>query len=227
MPTSIRAHLATQPSLESLATLADRQSAASQDLKIMGLIEDISKRLERLETSGAKKKHFTISRLQPVEATFVKSPAFPDVNAKPFITNASQNQASQQGVFPVNEKVSRPIAPPPDRQQNNTSTLFNTDNSQVCYYQTFGDKVRMCRTLASGEPLEARHDHVEVTLPQLSLSRLLYIADKSNKCKYLIATGAAVSAIPESCANGTADTCDLSLDAANNTTIILPTVHAN
>ena len=77
---------------------------------------------------------------------FVKTPAFPDVNAKPFILNTSNNQANRQGVFPVNQKVARPIAPPLDRQQNNASQLVHTDNAQICYYhQTFGDKVRMCR----------------------------------------------------------------------------------
>ena len=50
------------------------------------------------------------------------------------------------------------------------------------------------------------HDYTEVTLPTLSPSRLLYVADKWNKCDYLIDTGAAVSVLPKSCADGTADT---------------------
>ena len=64
MPASIRAHLATQPdsaSLESLAVLADRALAAEQDVeeskpgvaetsKLVGLLEDLSKRIKRLET---------------------------------------------------------------------------------------------------------------------------------------------------------------------------------
>ena len=71
------AHLATtldSTSLESLATLADRALALENDTKdssvgvaeiqindsakIMGIMEDISRRLQQLETAGAKKKHF-------------------------------------------------------------------------------------------------------------------------------------------------------------------------
>ena len=69
MPASIRAHLATQPdsaSLVSLAILADRALAAEQDVeeskpgvaeikvdetsKLVGLLEDLSKRIKKLET---------------------------------------------------------------------------------------------------------------------------------------------------------------------------------
>ena len=54
---------------------------------------------------------------------------------------------------------------------------------------------------------------------KLSSSRLLYVADKRNKCRYLIDTGAAVSVLPRSCANGTVVADSLPLVAANNTTI--------
>ena len=74
-------------------------------------------------------------------------------------------------------------------------------------------------TLASGEITETRHDFAEATLLMLSHSKLLYVADKHNKCKYLIDTGAAVSVLPKSCANRTSDTGSLPLVAANNTTI--------
>ena len=67
-------------------------NTASKDLelKIIRLIEDILKCLERLETSRAKKKHFSnkSSAASRYHRTCVKSPAFPDVNAKPFISNA-------------------------------------------------------------------------------------------------------------------------------------------
>ena len=61
-------------------------------------------------------------------------------------------------------------------------------------------------TLASGDP-------------KLSPSRLLYVADKRNKCKYFKDMGAAISLLPWSCANGTADTDSLPLVVANNSTI--------
>ena len=74
-------------------------------------------------------------------------------------------------------------------------------------------------TLAFGEPKETRHDCVETALPKLSPSSLLCIADKQNKCNYLIDTGAAVSVLPGSCANRTVDADSLPLVTANNSTI--------
>ena len=74
-------------------------------------------------------------------------------------------------------------------------------------------------TLASGEITEARQVSVEASFPSLSPSKLLYVADKHNKCNYLIDTGAAVSVLPKSCANRTSDAACLPLVAANSTTI--------
>ena len=75
MPTSIRAHLATQPdsaTLESLAMSADRALVSEADFeesrpgvaeikvdettKLVGLLEDLSKRLKKLETATAAEK---------------------------------------------------------------------------------------------------------------------------------------------------------------------------
>ena len=77
MPASIRAHLATTPdstSLESLAVLAHKAIASENDVKensvgvpevrgndsekLIGIMEDISRRLKKLETSGHQKKQF-------------------------------------------------------------------------------------------------------------------------------------------------------------------------
>ena len=58
-------------------------------------------------------------------------------------------------------------------------------------------------TLASGEPNET-HDYTEATLTKLSPSRILYVVDKRKGCDYLIDTGAAVSVLPQACANRTA-----------------------
>ena len=74
-------------------------------------------------------------------------------------------------------------------------------------------------TLASVEITETRHDFVEATLPTLSPSKLFYVADKRNNCKYLIDTGAAVSVLPKYCANRTTDIASLPLVSANSTTI--------
>ena len=74
-------------------------------------------------------------------------------------------------------------------------------------------------TLASGGITETRHDSAEATFPKLFHYKLLYVADKRHKCKYLIDTGAAVSVLPKSCANRISDADCLPLVAANNSTI--------
>ena len=73
--------------------------------------------------------------------------------------------------------------------------------------------------LASGGITETRHDSADASSPQLSHSKLLYVADKGHKCRYLIDTGAAVSVLPKSCANGISGADSLPLVAANNSTI--------
>ena len=59
----------------------------------------------------------------------------------------------------------------------------------------------------------------EVANIALSHSKLLYVAYKGHKCRFLIDTGAAVSVLPKSCANGISDAGSLPLVAANNSTI--------
>ena len=74
-------------------------------------------------------------------------------------------------------------------------------------------------TLASGGITETRHDFADASSPKLFHSKLLYVADKGHKCKHLIDTGAAVSVLPNSCANGISDADSPPLVAANNSTI--------
>ena len=75
----------------------------NESTKLIGLIEDISRRLQQLKTSGAKQKHFnnTPSVDSRAQRTFVKSPTLPVVNANPFVPSVSQKQDNRQGVFPV------------------------------------------------------------------------------------------------------------------------------
>ena len=107
MPPSVRAHLATQPdsaSVENLAMLADRAVAAekygdeakpgvaeinvSESGKLVGLLEDLSRRLKKLETATAKAtKKKTYGHSQPTEDRAAKTQFFPNVQAKPFIPN--------------------------------------------------------------------------------------------------------------------------------------------
>ena len=131
MPPSVCAHLATQPdsaSLVNLAMLADRAVAAEKDVdeakpvvaeinvsesrKLIGLLEDLSCRLKKLETATAKAtKKKTYRHSQPTENRAAKTQFVPNVQAKPFIPN---NQAvTRQDVSNNNKKDSRPNAPPP------------------------------------------------------------------------------------------------------------------
>ena len=132
MPPSVRAHLATQPdsaSLENLAMLADRAVAAEKDVdeakpgvaeinvsesgKLVGLLEDLSRRLKKLET-----------RLQANENRATKTQFVPNVQAKPFVPS---NQAvTRQDVSNNNKNDSRPNAPPPQTQQNNVAQPIDT-----------------------------------------------------------------------------------------------------
>ena len=53
--------------------------------------------------------------------TLVKPAVLPDVNAKHFIPDVSQNKDNRQDVFPAIHKVPRPTIPPPNRQPNNAA----------------------------------------------------------------------------------------------------------
>ena len=86
MPTSIRAHLATQPdsaSLASLAMLAERALASENDVdeskpgvaeiqvsetgKLVGLLEDLCRRLKKLETATATEKRRNSGRARTTD----------------------------------------------------------------------------------------------------------------------------------------------------------------
>ena len=114
----------------------------NESTKLIGLIEDISRRLQRLETSGVKKKHFNN---KPSANSREHSPTFSDVNTKPFVPSVSQKQDNRQGVFSVDQKVPRPTALPLDRQQNNASELIHKDNAQAAITTKLSVMKRICR----------------------------------------------------------------------------------
>ena len=157
MPPSVRAHLATQPdsaSLETLAMLADHAVAAEKDVdeakpgvaeinvseseKLAGLLEDLSRRLKKLESATAK----TYRHSQSTENLAAKTQFVLNVQAKSFIPN---NQAvTRQDVS--NNNKSRSNAPPPQTTQSNVAQLIDTADAPVCFYhQTFGDRASTCR----------------------------------------------------------------------------------
>ena len=247
MPASIRAHLATQPdsaSLESLAVLADRALAAEQDveeskpgvaeIKLVGLLEDLSKRIKKLETvkTSERKRNKGRGRAN----NYAHAPAFAaNVQASGFISN-------QHSQYRDAKDNARPFVPPPNAQatefvnnsnnctnaqhnvrpfalppQNNVAQPTDTATAQVCYYhQTYGEKARLCSEPCSYYVSLGQREVANIAL---SHSKLLYVADKGHKCRYLIDTGAAVSVLPKSCANGISGADSLPLVAANNSTI--------
>ena len=110
MPALIRANLATQPdsaTLESLAMLAARALASEADIeeskpgvdettKLVGLLEDLSKRLKKLETATAAKKKRNQGRGR-VNNQYTPRPTFiPNVQATEFVPNKPGNYNNAQ-----------------------------------------------------------------------------------------------------------------------------------
>ena len=86
--------------------------------KLIGIMEDISIRLKKLETSGHQKKHYNMA------------------------ANNNSNENNDKNV--VTTKVLNYClpAPPP----TGTAQPTATDDALICYYhQRFGDKARLCR----------------------------------------------------------------------------------
>ena len=256
MPASIRTHLVTQPdsaTLESLAVLADRALAAEEDVeeskpgvaeikveettKLVGLLEDLSRRIKKLETvtTSERKRNKRRGRAN----NYAHAPAFaPNVQASGFVSNQPSQYRNEQDnarpfVPPPNAQATefvyesnnctnaqqnvRPFAPPPQTPQNNVAQPNDTATAQVCYYHhTYGEKARLCSEPCSYYVTLGQHEVANIAL---SHSKLLYVADKGHKCRYLIDTGTAVSVLPKSCANGISDAGSLPLVAANNSTI--------
>ena len=169
MPATIRAHLATQPdnaSLESLAVLADRALAAEQDVeeskpgvteikvdetsKLVGLLEDLSKRIKKLETVTTSERKRSKGRGRANNYAHV--PAFaPNVQASGFISNQQYRDVKDYArpfAPPTNlQTTARPFVPPPNTQRNDAAKTLNSADAPVCYFhQTFGDKARTCRS---------------------------------------------------------------------------------
>ena len=171
MPASIRAHLATQPdsaTLESLAVLADRALAAEEDVeeskpgvaeikveettKLVGLLEDLSKRIKRLETvtTAERKRNKGRGRAD----NYAHAPAFaPNIQASGFVSNQpSQYRNAKENARPFApptnlQPLARPFVLPPNSQRNDAAKTLDSADAPVCYFhQTFGDKARTCRS---------------------------------------------------------------------------------
>ena len=205
--------------------------------KLVGLLQDLSKRIKRLETvtTSERKRNKGRGRAN----NYAHAPAFaPNVQASGFVGNQPSQYSNEQNnasafVPPPNAQATefvyesnnctnaqqnfRPVAPPPQTPQNNVAQPIDTATAQVCYYHhTYGEKARLCIEPCSYYVTLCQREVANIAL---SHSKLLYVADKGHKCRYLIDTGAAVSVLPKSCANGISGAGSLPLVAANNSTI--------
>ena len=196
----------------------------------------MSRRIKKLETATTSEKKRN-KRRGRVNNNYTPTLTFaPNVPASGFVHNQPSNYSNEQRnaqpfVPPPNVQQNarpfvpspnvqqniRPHAPPPQTPQNNVAQPTDTATAQVCYYhQTYGEKARLCSKPCSYYVTLGQREVANIAL---SHSKLLYVADKGHKCKYLIDTGAAVSVLPKSCANGISDADSLPLVAANNSTI--------
>ena len=116
----------------------------SESRKLVGLLEDLSRRLKKLETASAKgTKKKTYGRSQANENRAAKTQFVPNVQAKTFVHH--NKTVTRQDASNNNKKDSRPNAPPPQTPQNNVDQPTGTVTAQVCYHhQTFGEKARLC-----------------------------------------------------------------------------------
>ena len=202
MPASIRAHLATQPdsaSLESLAILADRALAAEQDVEESkpGVAEikvdaHAPAFVPNVQASGCIGNQPGQYSNENNNAPSLVPP--PNVQANEFVNRPNSNNCTNA---PQNV---RPFVPPPQTSKNNVAQPTDTATAQVCYYHhKYGEKARLCSEPCSYYVSLGQREVANIAL---SHSKLLYVADKGHKCRYLIDTGAAVSVLPKSCANG-------------------------
>ena len=242
MPASKGTHLMTQPdsaTLESLAVLADRALAAEEDVeeskpgvaeikieetsKLVGLLEDLSRRIKKLETVTTSERKRNKGRGR-ANNNYAHAPAFaPNAQASGFISNQHSIEMNRIMLhLSFRRRMHRPLSLFMNQiivliHNNNVAQPTDTATAQVCYYhQTYGEKARLCSEPCSYYVILGQREVANIAL---SHSKLLYVADKGHKCRFLIDTGAAVSVLPKSCANEISDAGSLPLVAANNSTL--------
>ena len=120
--------------------------------KLVGLLEDLSRRIKKLETvtTSERKRNKGRGRAN----NYAHAPAFaPNVQASGFVSNQpSQYRNEKDNARPFAPKtnlqpLARPFVPPPNPQRNDAAKTFDSANAPVCYFhQTFGDKARTCRS---------------------------------------------------------------------------------
>ena len=124
--------------------------------KLIGIMEDLSRRLKKLETLGHQKKHYNHKQqtTRRRDNTTENRHFFPNANARPFAprmaANNNSNENNDQNVVTTKVPNPRSPAPPPNSPQTGTAQPTATDDALICYYhQRFGDKARLCRYLCA------------------------------------------------------------------------------
>ena len=93
----------------------------------MGLLEDLSKRLKKLETATVAEKKRNQGRGR-VNNHYGPRPTFiPNAQATEFVPN-------KPGSFNNAQQNARPFVPPQIVQQNNAANVIDTANEPVCYF---------------------------------------------------------------------------------------------
>ena len=113
-------------------------------------MEDISRRLKKLETSGNQKKLFNNKQQTDTRSnrTTDKQKFVANANARPFTPRIAKNNNGNeyigQNVVTTNPPAPRSTAPPLNSPQTGTAQPMATDDALTCYYhQRFSDKARL------------------------------------------------------------------------------------
>ena len=120
--------------------------------KLVGLLEDLSRRIKKLETVTTSERKRNKGR--GLANNYAPASAFaPNVQASGFVSNQPSQYRNEKDnarpfVPPTNlQPLARPFVSPPNPQKNDVAKTFDLANAPVCYFhQTFSDKARTCRS---------------------------------------------------------------------------------
>ena len=91
----------------------------NETAKLVGLLEDLSKRLKKLETATAAEKKRNSGRGRANNNYAPRPPFIPNAQATEFVPSKQRN-------FNNDKQNIRPYVPPQNAQQNNAANLFAT-----------------------------------------------------------------------------------------------------
>ena len=95
--------------------------------KLVGLLEDLSKRLKKLETATAAEKRRNSGRGRANNNYAPRPPFIPNAQATEFVPNKQSN-------FNNDKQNIRPYVPPQNAQQNYSVNRIDTASAPICYF---------------------------------------------------------------------------------------------